>query len=93
MSENPNEYTEPCANPPSYAVDRFDINPPLHAGELAKQELRERLHALRDAFYRVRMLGVRDGAEVQQRQRILNYLNKAVVLLHQFEYFFLLDSE
>ena len=81
MSENPNEYTEPYAinNPRSYPVTKFDDNPPVDARELAKQELRERLHALRDAFYRVRMLGVRDGAEVQQRQRILNYLNKAVV--------------
>ena len=78
MSENPNEYTEPCANPLSYAVDRFDINPPLHAGELAKQELRRRLRELRDAFYRVRLQGVRDGEEVQQRQHILNYLDRAV---------------
>ena len=80
MSENPDEYTEPYAinNPQSYPVDRFDDNPPVHAGELAKQELRQRLRALRDAFYRVRLQGVRNGEEVQQRQHILNYLDRAV---------------
>ena len=81
MSENPNEYTEPYAinNPRSYPVTRFDDNPPVvDARELTEQELRERVAHLRDAFYRVRLQGVRDGQEVQQRQKILNYLNRAV---------------